>query len=72
MRPKPKPTMSAIGIRVDDEIRRATEAAAAADSRSVASLVKKVLVEHLRAKGFLPPASAGVIAAGDLNASNDD
>lgn len=51
---KPKPTPTAIGIRVDEEIRKATEAAAAADSRSVASLVKKALVEHLRKNGFLP------------------
>jgi hypothetical protein len=44
---------SAISVRVPDEVKAAAEKAAAADSRSVASYVEKLLVEHLRKQGFL-------------------
>jgi hypothetical protein len=43
-----------IGIRVEPAIKDAAEKAAAADHRSVASLIEKLLVEHLRATGYLP------------------
>ncbi len=43
-----------IGIRVEPKIKDAAEKAAAADHRSVASLIEKLLVEHLRANGYLP------------------
>lgn len=44
---------SAISVRVADEVKAAAEKAAAADSRSVASLVEKVLTDFLKAKGYL-------------------
>ena len=44
---------SAISVRVPDDVKAAAEKAAQADSRSVASLVEKVLTEWLKAKGYL-------------------
>jgi predicted HicB family RNase H-like nuclease len=44
---------SAISVRVPDAVKAAAEAAAAADRRSVASLVEKVLVDWLEAHGYL-------------------
>jgi|GEM_PF-4502378 len=49
-----------IALRVDPRVKSATRRAAAADHRSMASLVEKLLVEYLVAAGYLeaPPASA--------------
>jgi hypothetical protein len=44
---------SAISVRVSDQVKVAAEKAAAADSRSVASFVEKLLTDHLRKQGFL-------------------
>lgn len=44
---------SAISVRVPDNVKAAAEKAAAADSRSVASLVEKVLTEFLKKNGYL-------------------
>jgi hypothetical protein len=44
---------SAISVRVPDEVKAAAEKAAADDSRSVASLVEKLLTDHLRKQGYL-------------------
>jgi hypothetical protein len=64
---------SAISVRVTARVKAAAEKAAAADSRSVASLVEKILAEWLRERGFLAKLpDAGSIAAEDLNASNDE
>ena len=43
----------AIGLRVDPQVKRATEVAAEEDHRTVASLLKKLLVEHLTEGGYL-------------------
>ena len=45
---------AAIGIRVEPEVKEAAEKAAAADRRTLASLLEKVLVEWLEANGHLP------------------
>jgi hypothetical protein len=45
---------SAISVRVADKVKAAADKAAKDDSRSTASLVEKVLVDHLKAKGYLP------------------
>jgi len=45
---------SAISVRVTDEVKAAAEQAARDDSRSVASLVEKLLADWLRQKGYLP------------------
>jgi hypothetical protein len=47
----PKDAM--IGIRVESYVKAAAERAAAEDCRSVASLIEKLLVEHLRRTGYL-------------------
>ncbi len=44
---------SAISVRVPDAVKEAAEKAAEADSRSVASLVEKVLTDFLRKAGYL-------------------
>jgi hypothetical protein len=44
---------SAISVRVPDNVKAAAEKAAAADSRSVASLVEKLLTDFLRKHGYL-------------------
>jgi hypothetical protein len=44
---------AAISVRVTDQVKAAAEKAATDDSRSVASLVEKVLAEWLKAKGYL-------------------
>lgn len=44
---------SAISVRVPDAVKKAAEKAAADDSRSLASLVEKILAEWLRANGYL-------------------
>lgn len=44
---------AAISVRVSERIKKAAEKAAEDDSRSVASLVEKVLAEHLKAAGYL-------------------
>jgi hypothetical protein len=50
------PTMTrtaSIGIRVDPTVKAAAEKAAADDHRTVASLIEKLLVEHLVKGGYL-------------------
>jgi hypothetical protein len=44
---------SAISVRVPDNVKAAIEKAATADSRSVASLVEKVLSDFLKKNGYL-------------------
>jgi hypothetical protein len=44
---------SAISVRVSEEVKRAIEKAAAADNRSVASLVDKLVQDFLRKHGML-------------------
>ena len=52
---KTTPTRTAaIGIRVLPEIKALAERVAVADSRTLASLVEKLLTDHLRERGVLP------------------
>ena len=44
---------ASIGIRVEPAVKEAAEKAAAADHRTVASLIEKLLIEHLRERKFL-------------------
>jgi len=44
---------AAIAVRVKPEVKLAAEKAAADDHRSVASLLEKLLVEHLKQAGYL-------------------
>jgi hypothetical protein len=50
----PMAKTSAISVRVSDTVKAAAEKAAAADSRSVASLVEKILADFLKKNGYLP------------------
>jgi hypothetical protein len=43
----------AISVRLPEPVKKAAEKAAAADTRSVASLVEKLLTEWLKAEGYL-------------------
>ena len=45
---------AAIGVRVEPNVKEAAEKAAADDHRTVASLLEKVLIQHLRDAGYLP------------------
>ena len=47
------PKDAAIGVRMAGEIKQAAAKAAAADRRSVSSLVEKLLVEFLILEGYL-------------------
>jgi len=42
-----------LGVRVQPETKAALEKAAKADMRSVSSLIEKILVEWLRANGYM-------------------
>jgi len=44
---------SAISVRVSDEVKQAIEKAAAADNRTTASLVTKLVTDFLRKRGML-------------------
>ncbi len=46
---------SPIGFRIDADVKEALERAAVADSRSLSSLVTKILTDWLKAQGHLPP-----------------
>lgn len=43
-----------VGLRLTPTLKAALDAAAAADSRSVASLVEKLLTDFLKKNGYLP------------------
>jgi hypothetical protein len=47
------PRTASIGIRVEPDVKAAAEKAAAADRRTVASLIEKLLVEYLEEHGYL-------------------
>jgi hypothetical protein len=42
-----------LGLRITPTLKKALEAAAAADRRALSSYVEKVLYEHLKKKGYL-------------------
>lgn len=45
---------AALGIRIEQNVKDALEAAAKADRRTVAAYVEKLIIDDLEAKGFLP------------------
>jgi len=55
----PVPKDAAIGVRMAGDIKAAASKAAAADRRSVSSLMEKLLVEFLISEGYLKPDDAG-------------
>jgi len=42
-----------LNLRIDPTLKEAAEKAAADDHRSLTSLMEKLLIEHLKAKGYL-------------------
>ena len=46
-----------VSVRLPPEVKAAAERAAKEDTRSLSSLLEKLLTDHLRAKGYLPAAS---------------
>ncbi len=42
-----------LGLRITPSLKQALEKAAAEDHRPLASYVEKLLIEHLKAKGYL-------------------
>jgi hypothetical protein len=52
------PKTAAISVRVGDAVKKALEKAAAGDHRTLASYVEKLLIEHLKTKGYLAAAVA--------------
>ena len=44
---------AALGLRIEPAVKAALEEAAKEDRRTVAAYVEKLVVEHLRKKGFL-------------------
>ena len=47
-----------LGVRLPPEVKSALEKAARDDTRSVSSMVEKVLTDWLRSKGYLPTDAA--------------
>jgi hypothetical protein len=45
--------LPSLGIKVDPEIKDALQRAAAQESRSVSNMINKILVDWLRANGYL-------------------
>lgn len=50
----PRTKSATLNLRIEPVIKEAAEKAAADDRRSLTSLVEKLLVDHLRKKGYLP------------------
>jgi hypothetical protein len=44
-----------VSVRLDPEVRKALEAAAKADDRSLSSLINRILRDYLRKAGYLKP-----------------
>jgi predicted HicB family RNase H-like nuclease len=54
VKPK-KPDSVQVNFRMSSELKEAAEHAAAADHRSLTSLIVKLLTDYCRATGYLPP-----------------
>jgi hypothetical protein len=59
-------------IHLQPDTRAALERAAKGDMWSVSSLIEEILVEWLRAQGYLPGDTASSIKVEDLTAENDE
>jgi hypothetical protein len=59
-------------IHLQPDTKAALERAAKEDMWSVSSLIEEILVEWLRAKGYLPGGAAASIKVEDLTAENDE
>jgi predicted HicB family RNase H-like nuclease len=59
MPPKRNEKTETLNIRIDQALKRAAEAAAKDDRRTLTSLVEKALEEHLRAQGYVERSRTG-------------
>ena len=50
----PRDKSATLSLRLNPQIKELAFKAAAADQRSLTSLIEKLLVEHLKANGYLP------------------
>jgi hypothetical protein len=50
------PRTASIGIRIEPDVKTAAEKAAAEDGRTLANYIERMLIEHLREKGYLKAA----------------
>ena len=57
-----------IGFRIDAGLKAALERAAAADHRTMTSLVEKLITDHVRAHGYLEPGEGHAAEAPDQRA----
>jgi hypothetical protein len=48
--------LNPLGVRLEPDTRAALEKAAADDRRSISSMIDRILIEWLRANGYLKPA----------------
>lgn len=48
-----------VSLRLPPDVKAAAEKAARDGARSFSSLLEELLTDHLRAKGYLPPAGGG-------------
>jgi hypothetical protein len=48
---KLSPRNAQVNLRISEDLKKAAEAAAEADNRSLTSLIEKLLLDHLRATG---------------------
>jgi hypothetical protein len=51
--PSKEPKTATVNLRLQPSLKAAAEAAAEEDSRSLTSLIEKILKDYLRANGFL-------------------
>lgn len=52
--PLPNPKPLPVSVRLPASVKEAAEKAAAADTRSLSSLLEKVLTDYLKKNGYLP------------------
>jgi len=54
MTPAQRLKTAQINLRIRPELKEAADKAAADDNRSLTSLIEKLLIDHLKEKGYLP------------------
>lgn len=52
----PRQKSALVGLRIDPAVKEAAQRAAADDSRTLTSLIEKLVIDYCRERGYLPPA----------------
>ena len=63
---------ASVQVHMRPSVKAAGERAAADDDRSLASLMEELLVDHLRARGYLPKGRPEALRPDQLTSENDD